>query len=289
MPSMIEIRHHIRAVEQTRKITNAMNLISSARMKKAMPHVEYNRRYTAELQDSMHDLLAAADSFDYRYLRPRLDTQNTYIVIAGDKGMVGAYNNDLFKFALPYVAEHPERHLITLGITTSFFFRKNGMPPDIEFLSGSQDPTVDTARHIMQDIVQFYDNGVTDQVYIIYTRFVNSARWYPVIKRLLPIETDNIRPRSSDEQMIYHPNARELFHQMVPQYTLSLIYGAMMNAYASEHCARMNAMSSATRNADELLKKLSQKYNMARQAAITREITEITGAAQALTGKEASL
>lgn len=284
MRSMNEIRHHIRAVEQTRKITNAMNLISSVRIKKIMPQVEYNRRYLIHVQSAMNHVLASSEDFDHIYLRDRGDKHTTYIVIAGDKGMVGSYNSDILKYAMTHMDLTKDHHLITLGIEASRFFMKQGIQPDREIAGASQDPSLIYARHLQQDIFRMYDEHKTDRVYVIYMSFINSVRYEPKIIRLLPVVTDDIQGTNPDVGMVFHPTAEDVFHYLVPQYAIGILYGALMQAYASEHCARMNSMDNATRNADELLKGLRTSYNIARQAAITQEITEITGAALAARG-----
>jgi len=288
MQSMNEIRHHMRAIEQTRKITNAMYLISSARTRKIMPQMEYNRMYLDHVQAAMDQILKSSESFDHVYFREREGARNLYIVLAGDKGMAGSFNSEVLKFALPYVTDGEENGLFTLGVMAGLFFRKRGVQPDAEIVGVSQEPSLDNARHIVQDIFRLYDEERVDRVYVIFTRFVNSALTIPCIRRLLPLDIGDIKGSESDRDMIYHPSAEEMFSLLVPQYTIGVMYNAFMQSYVSEHCARMNAMQGATRNADELIKKLRSQYNAARQAAITQEITEITGAARALGNMEAS-
>ncbi len=288
MTNMNEIRHHIHAVEQTRKITGAMHLISSARIKKILPHMDYNREYLERIESSMRHVLASSDSFDHKYLRERKGHHATFIVVAGDKGMVGAYNADVLKFAMTCIQQYPEHHLITMGIMAERFFKAHGMEPNQSIIGASQDPSLYYARHLMQDIFRMYNAHETDRVYLIFMSYTNSVRWVPRVIRLLPIRTRAAAHFHEDRDpgMIYHPSPEEVFQLLVPQYTLGILYGALMQAYASEHCARMNAMQSATRNADEILAKLKSAFNIARQSAITQEITEITGAAMAQLARE---
>lgn len=277
-----EIRSHIRAVEQTRKITNAMYLVSSARMKKVMPHVDYNRRYFRRAQSAMQHILASGGEIEHPYLLDRGSENTTFIVIAGDKGMVGSYNEDVLKFAAQRIKAHPGCHVIAVGISATQYFRHEGIQTDVEIIGASQDPSLHHARRMTNDLFSLYDRKLTDRVYIIYTQFVSTVKWHPYIRRLLPLPSEEWTAQARPEEMIYHPSPQEMFNLLVPQYTIGIVFGALVNSYAAEHCARMNAMQSATRNADELIDRLRAQYNLARQAAITREITEITGAAQAL-------
>jgi len=281
MQNINEIRHHIRAVEQTRKLTNAMHLVSSARMRRIMPAVEYNRLYLSHVESAMNEILLSTPNFDLPYLHDRGAAHKTYIVFAGDKGMVGSYNNDVLKFALPYVASADKSFLVTFGIMASRFFSRQGIQPDLEVYGASQDPSLENARHMTQDIFRLYDSRKIDQVYVIYTEFINSAKHEPRIRQILPLETAQFKDVKRKEEMICHPSTKRVFQLLMPQYILSILYGALVQSYASELCARMNAMQESTTNADELLKKLNMNYNIARQAAITQEITEIMSSAMA--------
>lgn len=282
MRDIHEIRRRIRAVEQTRKITNATYLISSSRVKRVLPGMDYNKLYLEHLEAAMSNILASSDDFDHPYLRARGMERNTYIVISGDKGMVGSYNSDILKFALPYLKCDGMHYLMTVGVTAERFFLKNGIQPDVKMAGPSHEITLEYARHMTQDIFRLYDLMVIDEVYVIYTQFINSVRSKPCIRRLLPLDTGMANVLEHRHDMVFHPSAHELLDMLVPQYTLGILYGALMNAYASEHCARINAMQSATNNADDIMKDLKLQYNIARQSAITQELTEITAATLAL-------
>ncbi len=286
MQTVSDIKRHIRAVEQTRKLTNAMHLIASARMRKLMPAVAYNHTYMSHLESAMHHILEDTDTFDLPYLRDRGTAHKTFIVMAGDKGMVGAYNEDVCKFALQEIRQAESAYLVTVGLAGTQFFLKNGMQPDVEIAGATEDPSLDNARHMTQDMFRLYDQRVVDRVYVIYTDYISAVRRAPVMRQLLPIDVSEFKNVRQKEEMIYHPSPEATFRLLVPQYTLSVLYGALMKSGASELAARMNAMDSATRNADEILGKLSAQFNLARQAAITQEITELMGSAMAQTARE---
>jgi F-type H+-transporting ATPase subunit gamma len=286
MSSPTEIRNHIAAVEQTKKITGAMEMVSSTRMKRVMSHIEQNRLYFDSVQKTMKKLLTTVQGVSHPYLREIPENDHcTYIVISGDKGLCGAYNHNILQFALNNIQNHKNRSIITIGNTAEDFFRSIGMPPDITFLSIAQDPALSRARIMVRDIMNIFDSGETDEVRVLYTSFYGQTKNKPVSRRLLPILLDDYSEISNTESVsdiIFHPTPQVVFDMLVPQYILGILFGVMVQAYASEHYARMNAMHSSTTNAQDMLKSLRLKYNMARQSAITNEIAEITGAAEIL-------
>jgi F-type H+-transporting ATPase subunit gamma len=294
MATALEIRHRIRAVQQTRKITNAMYLVASSRMKWVMEHIEYNQLYQLRLRTAMWDImnslngefLLEENTISHPYFIRRGGQKRTYIVIAGDKGMAGSYNHNILSFAWEQMEPCPDCSLITVGMMASIYFRGRGKQPDIEILNVTQDPSLTNARQIAFEIIDLYDRELTGEVYIVYTQFYGANRCVPTVSRLLPQQAEDyadLKPNPLPTgDIIYVPSRREVFDLLVPQYLIGIVFGALVQAYASEHFSRMNAMRSATRNADEILKRLQLEYNMARQTAITQEITEITGVAEAL-------
>lgn len=286
MPSATEIRHHIAAVEQTKKITGAMEMVSSTRIKRVMTHIEQNRRYFDNVQRTMKEILATTKDVSHPYLRevPE-DCHCAFIVISGDKGLSGSYNHNVLNLAYEKIIQRPDHSIITIGNTAEDFFRAKGMPPDITLLGIAQDPALARARNLVRDIMRIYDEFPEGEIQIVYTSFYGETKNKPVIRRLLPIRLDDymeIRDAETLSDIMLHPSAQEVFDLLVPQYILGLLFGMMVQAYASEHFARMTAMHNATTNASDMLKSLRTKYNIARQAAITNEIAEITGAAEIL-------
>lgn len=280
MQSTNEIRHHMNAVMQTRKITKAMELISSARLQKAMKHIYYNNEYLSRVKSAMKDILASPHPVEHIYLNTGIGKRRLYIVIAGDKGMVGSYNSDVLNFAYNEIAPLDDAMLATIGIVAGSFFRSRGITPDIEIPGLSQDPSLFNARALMEEIIGLYSTDEVRSVYFIYTSFTAESAPKPVLKRFLPIrihDYEDVELSEPEHEILYVPSANEVFEQLVPQYLVGIIFGALVQSFASEHFARMNAMQSATDNADELLEKLKQKYNTARQTAITQEIAEIAG------------
>ncbi|SHH78543.1 F-type H+-transporting ATPase subunit gamma [Sporobacter termitidis DSM 10068] len=288
MASATEIRHHIAAVEQTQKITGAMEMVSSTRIKRVMTHIEQNRRYFDNVQRTMREILASANDITHPYLQDvPPDSHCTFIVISGDKGLCGSYNHNVLQLAYDKIIDRPKHSIMTIGNTAEDFFRSKGMPPDITVLGIAQDPALSRARILIRDIMNMYDSGETSEIQIVYTSFYGETKNKPIVRRLLPIRLDDymeIRDAEQLREVIFHPSAQEVFDLLVPQYILGLLFGMMVQAYAGEHFARMTAMHNSTTNATDMLKGLRTKYNMARQSAITNEIAEITGAAEILRG-----
>ena len=284
MQTTNEIRHHISAIEQTRKITGAMEMISSNRMRQVMSHIEHNRRYFTYIRRTMKELLTSSQSVEHPYLRTRPRRLRTYVVISGDKGLCGSHNSTILNFAMERITAHPGSGLITLGHTAESFFHQRGMTPDITLLGIVQDPTLTRARELTRELTQLYERELTDEIRIIFTSFYG-AKGAPVEFRLMPVrlhDYEDIRDAEALEEIMYHPSAQTLMDMLVPQYLIGLVFGVMVQAYASEHYARMNAMHSATTNAQEMIEDLRTRYNLARQSAITNEIAEIAGSAEVL-------
>jgi F-type H+-transporting ATPase subunit gamma len=280
-----EIRQHISAIEQTRKITGAMEMISSNRIRQIMNHIEHNRRYFTYIRQTMKELLTSSQEVTHPFFFERPRNHITYVVMSGDKGLCGSHNSVVLNFALEQILAHPGSGLITLGHTAEAFFHTRGMTPDINLLGIVQDPTLTRAREVSRELTYLYKKEVTDEISMIYTSFYGETKGKPVEFRLLPIKLhdyDDVRDAEELAQIMYHPSAQILLDMMVPQYIIGLIFGVMVQAYASEHFARMTAMHSATTNAQEMIDDLRTKYNLARQSAITNEIAEITGGAEIL-------
>ena len=280
-----EIREHISAIEQTRKITGAMEMIASNRMRQVMGHIEHNRKYFTYIRRTMKEIIDSTHDVSHPFCIDRERQHRTYVVISGDKGFCGAHNSTVLNFALARIQENPGCGLITLGHTAESFFQAHGIMPDICLLGIVQDPTLDRAREVAQELTKLYENESTDEVYIIYTSFYGESKRQPIIAHLLPVmpyDYGDIRDAEELEGIMYHPSAQEVLDLMVPQFVIGLVFGIMVQAYASENFARMTAMRSATSNAKEMIDKLNMQYNLARQSAITNELAETADAAEIL-------
>ena len=284
-----EIREHISAIEQTRKITGAMEMISSNRMRQVMGHIEHNRNYFTYIRRTIKEILESTHDISHPYLHEREREHRTYVVISGDKGFCGAHNSTVLNFALERIKARPGSGLITMGHTAEAFFKSHNIIPDICMMGIVQDPTLSRARQVATELTNLYADIHTDEIRVIYTSFYGETKRQPIEARLLPVfvhDYVDIRDTEELENIIYHPSAQEVFDTMVPHFILGLLFGIMVQAYASEHFARMTAMRSATTNAKDMIDKLNTQYNLARQSAITNELAEIADAAEILKGEQ---
>lgn len=286
MKNMGDIKHSMRAVSDTEQITKAMHLISTSKMRKAIASYEANKIHFNRVQAGIKDILEHATGMSHPYMGHSEGGRAAFVVIAADKGLCGGYNSAVLKFALEQIQKNKEQYILTVGQEARVFFERKGYMIDVEFLHIAQNPSLYNARNITEDILDLYDNGLMDEVYVVYTKFYSAVKQEPRIIKLLPLEVSNFENIETEfsyaAEMTFHPTPKDVFDRMVPQYIVGLLYGCLVQAYASENCARMTAMENATQNAEEMLDNLSRDYNRARQAAITNEIAEIIGALETL-------
>lgn len=286
MKNMGDIKHSMRAIGDTEQITKAMHLISTSKMKKAISSYEANSIHFNRVQAGLKDILDHTTELSHPYVGHSEGGSAAFVVIAADKGLCGGYNHNVLKFAVKQMKKNTEKYILTVGQEARAFFERKGYMVDVEFLHIAQNPSLYNARNITNDILELYETGIMSEVYVVYTKFLSALKQEPTIIKLLPVEAKNFESIKSETkysaEMSFHPSAKAVFDRMVPQYIVGLLYGCLVQAYASEHSARMTAMESATQNAEDMLFKLSKEYNRARQAAITNEIAEIIGAQETL-------
>lgn len=286
MASMGDIKHSIHSISETEQITRAMHLISTSKMRKAISRFEANHLYFERVQSSIKDILQHTHGLSHPYIGESNGKRAAYIVIAADKGLCGGYNHNVLNLAYEYMQKSDERYILTIGQEARAFFDRRKYMVDVEFLHVSQNPTLSSARNITSDLLELYESGIMDEVYIVYTHFISVLRQEPKVLKLLPLSMSNLMGVETGTnytaELNYHPSPKEVFDVLVPQYIIGLVYGCLVHSYACEQCARMTAMESATNNAEEMIEKLTKDYNRARQQAITKEISEIMGALEAL-------
>lgn len=291
MANAREIQGRMKSIKDTMKITNAMYMVSSSKLQKAKRDLKNTEPYFFMIQDSLAKILDAAPEagnafFDKR--EGKLGRARTigYLVITADKGLAGAYNHNVFKMAEELAATEEQDMLFVVGQMGRRYFEKKDIPIDIHFNYTAQNPTMNRARHIAKKLTQLFFEEKIDELYVIYTRMVNSMTVETASKKILPLSAEKIKKQDNSlvdryDDASFMPDAGTVFNKIVPDYVTGFIYGALVESYCSEHNARMMAMQTATDSATTMLNDLSVEHNRARQAAITQEITEVVGGAKA--------
>ncbi len=283
-----EIRRRIRAVDNTRQITRAMELVARTKLYRTQGQVQAARPYSESLLQLMRRLVSrgAADDVESPLLQSRPVERVMVIVFSADRGLCGSYNNNVLKRAESEVRELSDSaqvRLITVGRRGRDYFRWREFDVYDQFTGVGEEANHGLAQDIGRIAMRQYSAGSVDEVRLVYTRF-ESVFIHPVeVMKLLPLEDfhDEEHPEPTG-QYIYEPGAETILQQLIPRYVHNSVYKVLTEAKASEHGARVTAMKSATDNAGELIEDLTRQFNRARQAVITREITEIAGGAEAL-------
>ena len=287
MAGLREIQSRIKSIEDTRKITNAMYMISSTKMRKAKQALEATEPYFYTLQSTIARILRHLPEMEHIYFeKPGKERHKIgLLVITGDKGLAGAYNHNILKMAQQFLDDaENEVQLFVVGELGRQYFTARHIPVQKSFQYTVQNPTFSRARWISEVLLDKYGAGELDEIHVIYRRMENSLASVAEDKMLLPIKRTSLVHIPADvyqEEFFLIPSASEAVDTIIPNYITGFIYGALVEAFYTVHHARMIAMEAATNNADELLRDLRIMYNRARQAAITQEITEVCSGAKA--------
>ncbi len=279
MAGLNDVKTRIGSVTSTRQITKAMNLVATIKYKKAREKAEYIRYYLKEYGDIVQN------TYNYRIEKAQSELtakreikKSLAVVISSDRGLCGAYNSSVLKYAVQGM-EGKNSSIIAVGIKARDFFRKTGHD-----LMESYDNITDIveyhhARIIALNIMRLYRRMDIDEVVVYYNKFESTIKYIPMTLRLLPLVLEETK---GDSNYIYEPSPKDTFDAIASGYVVNQIYGILLEASASEHSSRMTAMNSATDNADKMIEELTMQYNRARQATITNEISEIVGGTEAL-------
>jgi F-type H+-transporting ATPase subunit gamma len=262
-----------------------MKMVAAAKLRKTQGAVVSARPYTAKLKEVLSRLVVSSPDLKDALLEVREPKKVGFVVVSANKGLSGGYNANVIKKAVVAMAHHQEQEkgILAVGKKARDFFRKRNYQVEGEFLGISDVPSIAEAKEIAETVKTFYTEGIYDEVYIVYTEFINAISQRPKIKRLLPIETPQ-EDVGGELDYLFDPSPQLVLSQLLPLYLTNQIFSALMESKASEHGATMTAMGSATDNASEILDQLTLSYNRARQASITQEISEIVGGANALKG-----
>lgn len=290
MANAREIQTRIKSIRDTMKITNAMYMISSAKLKKARKSLENTEPYFEMLQMTIARIVRHLPELDHRYFESEEQQKNTrkkrgFLVIAADKGLAGAYNHNVVKLTEECLKQGEDNLLFVVGELGRDYFIQHNIPVYMQFRYAVQDPNLTRARDISDCVVSLYDENKLDEIYVIYTYAENSMKVEAKVQRLLPLKKEALAavvPADvyvEDIRMI--PSAEDVLENVVPDYVTGFIYGALVESFCSEQNSRMMAMEAATDNAEKMLKELQITFNRVRQGAITQEITEVIAGAKA--------
>lgn len=284
MAGVRDIKRRIRSVKSTQQIIKAMKMVAAAKLRKTQEAVVASRPYSRKLNEVLGRIVASAKDSNHPYIASRPVKTVGIILITADRGLAGGYNANLIRKAMLESArlDQYKTGLLTVGRKGRDFMRRRQKKILGEFVGISDTPTYSEALHIVRMVEKLYQDGTFDEVHIIYQEFVSPVQQRPVMKQLLPIPYEGETEKDELSEYIYEPKPEQVLEILLPKYINNMVYQALMEAKASEHGARMTAMGSATDNAGEMLNGLTLSFNRARQGAITREIAEIVGGANAL-------
>ena len=294
MPSSKLLKERIESIQDTMKITNAMYLISSSKLRKARQNYQNVLPYFTRMRDTISRVvphLPDEPVHPFFHEREKEDPIRAYVVLTADKGMAGAYNQNLLKFLKEQCGSDPNARFYVIGQTGYRALLHKDPRLVEEFHYGATAPTLQRARDITVDAIDDFKSGKLDEIYLIYTKIQNALTSEPVMERLLPLDREHLKPAPKglgdprgEVEMV--PDAWTVFEQTAPIYMHGMIFGAMTESYCAEQSARMTAMDSATKSANDMIRDLQLEYNRTRQGSITQEITEIIGGAAAVQSNE---
>ena len=268
-----EIKNRIRSMQSTRQITKAMEMVAASKLRHAQAEVANSRPYFEILYGVVTDIVNTGSDMTSPYLEKREGKKALYVVIAGDRGLAGGYNSNILKLVSAEM-EGKECTVLPIGKKAVDYFKARKIPVLTESYNEAADMSIGDCFSVAKVLAKAYKAGEFDEIAVGYTNFVSVLSQTPATLRMLPLLQERSEKQQSAD-ILYEPGSSEVFDAIVPEYLGGILYGALCESRAAEQAARRTAMDSATQNADEMIGDLSLKFNQARQAAITQEITEI--------------
>lgn len=284
MASMREIKRRKATIESTSQITQAMKLVSTAKLQRAKGKVETSKPYFSHMYDAVNSILAKSGNITHPYLQGKEGGKKAFIVVTSNRGLAGGYNNNVVKLLTKGDIPKEDILVYSVGRKGRDALKRYGYQIKADYSEVMNGPIFSDAADIGRAVLEAFANQEVSEIYIAYTVFKNTITQIPTLTKLLPVSIEEEKEISDDNLtlMNYEPEAEEALDKIIPKYINSLIYGALTEAIASENGARMQAMESATNNAADMIDDLGLKYNRARQASITQELTEIVAGASAI-------
>lgn len=277
---IIATKRRIKSVNSTKKITKAMELVSTSKLKRCRDAFDRNSVYTSETLDLVQEVLANVKNVDNQYLAKKDIKSKLYIVITSNLGLCGGYNANVYSLVRDNV-DLENDYLITLGSKGNSYFNKRGYNIVHSINEETTGLEQEASKQIALKSLEMFTNDSVGEVHIIYTKFVNSLTFRAEDLKLLPVEVEKKEVSGPTQELMIEPDANEVLNELLPFYFNSVIYGSLIESHVSEQASRRTAMENATDNAEEISGKLLIQYNKARQSAITQEITEVVAGANA--------
>ena len=272
-----EIKNRIRSMESTKQITKAMEMVAASKLRRAQAQIQNSRPYFEILYSTIQDITRNNKDFSSPYLKQKEAKKVMYIVIAGDRGLAGGYNSNILKLVMSEI-QGKDTTVLPIGKKAVDYFRNKDIASMTDSYAEAADVSIGDCFSIAKQLSKAFLDGQFDEIHVAYTNFVSVLSQVPATMKLLPLDKPEAELVSDGRRRcdtIYEHDPEEVFAAIVPEYLGGILYGALCESRAAEQAARRSAMDSATQNADEMIADLSLKFNRARQAAITQEITEI--------------
>lgn len=279
--NMKDIKRRIKSVQSTMQITKAMELVASSKMRRAKERALSARPYFNTMYETITRLASATRDTDSIYTRPREVKNSLFLVIAGDRGLAGGYNANVFKLAAARM-EGKSAKVITIGKKAQEHYAKRDWPVASDHPGIAETMKISDTHPIVSELLDLFKMGEVDEVFLVYTEFVSPLQQEAKCIQLLPAsfeKQEQEKPRGPQVLTEYDPSPEAVFDAIIPEYLYGVLYGATVESFCSEQSARRMAMEAAADNAGEMIENLNLSYNRARQAAITQEITEIVAGA----------
>ena len=282
MASMRDIKRRKSSISSTQQITKAMKLVSTVKLQKAKTRAEQTDPYFNYMYKTVSSMLAKSGNIDHPYLKVGDTNKKAVVVITSNRGLAGGYNSNIVKLITGGDFNKDDLDIYAIGAKGEEAFMSKGYnivesAPEI-----IEAPSYDKASELCKKVLDSFSKGEVGEIYLAYTHFKNTVSQEPQLIKMLPVEIDPEDAGDMDVMMNYEPNEEEALDMIIPKYVTSLFYGALVESHASENGARMQAMDSATSNAEDMISDLTLKYNRARQGSITQELTEIIAGANAI-------
>lgn len=285
---MRDIKRRKESIQSTGQITKAMKLVSTVKLQKAKGHAENSKPYFELMYQAVTSMLAKSGEISHPYLKQGTSTKKAVIVITSNRGLAGGYNSNVIKLITKGELKKEDILIYAVGRKGKESLYRQGYEIREDYSEVMNGPLYSDAMNIGKAVLEAFQNDEVGEIYLAYTIFKNTVTHIPKMIKLLPVDLNEVEESTSSEPkndlvlMNYEPEAEEALNLIIPKYMNSLIYGALVEAVASENGARMQAMDSATSNAEDMIADLSLKYNRARQSSITQELTEIVAGASAI-------